>query len=767
MALAWKSKSKCLNHEHCINKLHGLRLMLRDIIKRGFLMNKISYLHFGLLGVLALTTSGYCGTENQSSQVIDTINSNNNETTSSNNIHDFITGMSAAFQTTIPAIQTGCIIKGTAKICLESDEVSSIPNNYQLADFITLPAFVQAIIYSKPDFSGDATTLPLLYTESTTALSGLNVGSIKLLRHACLYSNLSYRGSMICDHQDSGLLGSSPIGFNSLKVASGIWIDVFENSDQSGFHLPYTAAAARLVHDARFFLKNPLSYKIHSQNEAVDLVKVNANTHNLEYQTLGLGGKIMDFSTAGYMGGGVPRPTVLPVLTISPPDDPSADAAIIIQKAIDQQSKQPLINGFRNGGSILLSAGNWNMSTSLLIKSSGIVLQGDPNGGTVLIAKGSPRNLIQIGVNGSNRLAATKYAVTDAYLPLGAERINLDTTNGLNAGDRISIQIPITSEWIALLGMDKLTRDGESQVWITPGRILSIDRVIKNVDSNTQITLDSALPQPIDAVYTQSLGGASVRKYSTNTQINQVGLEHIQAQGAFVNLPISQTLWSFASFNNIVDSWMEDVSFTDFGAGAISLKKGTQRITLNNLSIIRTNLEPNDDGYPADIDLSGSQILIRNAFMYGPEVASNTALNYFFVVSSSLVTGPNVVLNMKQVAGNRGSIQPHMRWSSGLLIDNAVLPNGDISFMNRGNMGSGQGWAIGYGVIWNSITKTFINQTPPGVDNYAVGVIGEAGRRFFDGNWGTTAHMGKLYDDVPSLYLYQLNDRLGLDALKW
>lgn len=730
-------------------------------------MNNIGRVLYGIFVGLSITKTVCSNPTNDAVDAISTVKKNAQETSFNGSVHDVISSLSAAFQVKASSIQTACIVKGTRKMCLKSDAVESIPDAYKIADSMTLPAFVEAVVYSEPNFSGTTTTLPFSSSASTPALSGLNLGSIKLIRKACVYYNKNYAGSMTCDYEHSGTTGTTSLGFNSLKLASGIWIDAFQNRQQSGLHIPYTLLSPQLIGGSNNFSVRPSSYIIHSQNEPVDIVKVNSNTQKLEYATLDAGGTIMDFSTAGYMGGGVPRPVVLPVVTLTAPQDPNVDAGAIIQQAIDQQAKQALVNGFRNGGSIFLSAGTWNISSTININSSGIVLQGDSNGGTVLVAKGEPRTLIQIGATASDKLDAKKYLITDAYVPLGVEQINIADTSGLKSGDQISIQIPVTSEWIAFMGMDKLVRDGKAQVWLAPGSKISIDRVIKNVDSPTQITLDAALPQPIDARYTQSLGGAFISKYSTNNRITQVAMEHIQAKGAFLNLPISSPLWNFVSMNNIVDSWMEDVELTDFGGTAITCNKRCQRVTLSNLSIARSQLQPNTDGSAADINLSGAQVLIRNASMSSPQLASSSSLNYFFVMSGSVVEGPNVILNMTQTSGNRGSIQPHMRWSAGLLVDNAVLPNGRVEFMNRGIYGTGHGWTIGYGVIWNSITNSFHNQAPPGSNNWAVGVLGKPSPKYFNGNWGTSLHLGRLYSEVPSLYLYQLKDRLGLDALRW
>ncbi|MCH5687720.1 hypothetical protein LWM68_27710 [Niabella sp. W65] len=62
-------------------------------------------------------------------------------------------------------------------------------------------------------------------------------------------------------------------------------------------------------------------------------------------------------------------------------------------------------------------------------------------------------------------------------------------------------------------------------------------------------------------------------------------------------------------------------------------------------------------------------------------------------------------------SGN-GWIQPHQRWATGLLIDGCKVPDGGIDFMNRGEMGSGHGWSVGWAVAWNCVAKSYLNQQP-------------------------------------------------------
>ena len=104
-------------------------------------------------------------------------------------------------------------------------------------------------------------------------------------------------------------------------------------------------------------------------------------------------------------------------------------------------------------------------------------------------------------------------------------------------------------------------------------------------------------------------------------------------------------------------------------------------------------------------------------------------------------------------------VQPHMRWATGLLSDNVSVPQGTIDYINRGSDGSGHGWAIGFGVVWNS-SATLTMMQPPGSENWAIGTTGT----FAKTDTGMVDSPGKPV--VPkSLYLAQLCERLGPQAI--
>jgi len=185
------------------------------------------------------------------------------------------------------------------------------------------------------------------------------------------------------------------------------------------------------------------------------------------------------------------------------------------------------------------------------------------------------------------------------------------------------------------------------------------------------------------------------------------------------------------------------------------------RVTMQQ--VVVTHTYPNlGASKPADFSIQGCQILIDRCKASGG--------NTYFVWTGSLVSGPNVVLN-SSFSGYGSRLQPHQRWATGLLFDNCRVPDGGIDFMNRGVAGSGHGWTMGWGVAWNCLAKTYIIQDPPGVNNWAIGCVGERQQtaRLFDTGpilpEGEFESFGK--NVAPqSLYLAQLEERLGLQALR-
>jgi hypothetical protein len=133
----------------------------------------------------------------------------------------------------------------------------------------------------------------------------------------------------------------------------------------------------------------------------------------------------------------------------------------------------------------------------------------------------------------------------------------------------------------------------------------------------------------------------------------------------------------------VIDSWLRDIEVIDTTNG-ISIGEGTKRITVDRVSVTH-NVPIIGGAKPADFAVAGSQVLFNRCSGRGDST--------FYFATQAKTQGPNVVLNCT-FHGN-GHIQPHQRWATGLLIDSCKVPEGGIDLQNRGEMGSGHGWAIG------------------------------------------------------------------------
>src|SRR5881392_133407 len=135
---------------------------------------------------------------------------------------------------------------------------------------------------------------------------------------------------------------------------------------------------------------------------------------NLVYKKLETGERIMDFSFAGYGGGGVAIPNLPVKKTVAPS---GADDTEAIQKAIDEVAAMEPVNGVR--GAVLLNAGTFNCSGVISIKSSGVVLRGSGSneGGTVIKLTGRPHACVSVRGAGSPQPTGKSVKILDKYIP--------------------------------------------------------------------------------------------------------------------------------------------------------------------------------------------------------------------------------------------------------------------------------------------------------------------------------------------------------------
>ncbi|MDX9948077.1 MAG: hypothetical protein RBS38_11995 [Bacteroidales bacterium] len=499
----------------------------------------------------------------------------------------------------------------------------------------------------------------------------------------------------------------------------------------------------------------------------------------LVYVSDSLGNKIPDFSNAGYKGGGVPIPRVAIKETVWPiPGDNSVN----IQAAIDRVSAlTPDASGFR--GVVLLKMGTYPLENPIYIKASGIVLRGEGMSdiGTILIGKlqkeGQDRSfrraaLVNIEGTALKPQEETKQIITDNYVPVGARSFNVVSAKAFKAGDKILVRRIGNQAWITEIGEDSI---GAGRSRWRPFDI-NWDRVITEVKGNT-ITVDA----PILCAVETRWGGGEIMKYDDQGRLGQVGIENLRGISEY-NPAVRMTSYgnmdrgnfddktrphyegdeyysdenhyfNFISLTHTVNSWVRNISALHFGSSVVSAGNGTKWITVQDCE----SWEPVSIRAGArrfTYQLSGQLSLVQRCF--------SQKGRHSFVLGTN-ATG-NVFLNCEAVNPFATS-EPHANWITGSLYDNVKAPLSarywkDISI----------GWAGANIVFWNC-EGDFLMQSPPTATNYSFGHIGinaSIFNTFFQDLTKPNAHVESMdYHVTPkSLYLTQLKERLGEDAVK-
>ena len=468
---------------------------------------------------------------------------------------------------------------------------------------------------------------------------------------------------------------------------------------------------------------------------------------DLIYQPNALADRIPDFSNVGYYGGVVGRPNVATKVTVAPG---AGDDTALVQAAIDQVEALPLgADGFR--GAVLLTAGEYQISGQLTIQASGVVLRGvgDSLTGTVLRATGTTqRTLVKATGSGARvTVSGTTRNFADKYVPVGARSFQVDSTAGLSVGETVIINRPTTAEWINVIGMNLL------DIPWTPGNLeQSWDRVITRVEGNV-ITVDAPLTNSIDLNY----GGGTIKQYTWAGRLNNIGVESLRGISDFVSATDPNHSTWFIEMSSLQNGWVRDITAENFRQGLVTVTRNSKWVTVeDNANLTPKSVITGGERYTYNID--GQLVLVQNCY------ASEGRHDY---VLGAAVPGPNVFVN--NIAVNTFSdIGPHHRYSTGALFDN-IASDGQINVQNRGNLGTGHGWAGANMVIWNSTAPSFVVQNPPTAQNWLIGSTGSIAQgTFYVGphDPGTVESHGVAVQP-RSLYQAQLQERLEYPNLDY
>jgi hypothetical protein len=422
----------------------------------------------------------------------------------------------------------------------------------------------------------------------------------------------------------------------------------------------------------------------------------------LEYIADSLGNTIPDFSRVGYRENSVPVPVIKVVKTVSPSG--TDNDLPLLQSAIDEVSKMPANkDGFR--GAVLLTKGIYKIPGTLRISASGIVLRGEKEE-TRLIAtgKGQRTLIIARGTGNVQKTEGSEIKITDKYVPVGAKSFTLQSTKGLKKGDSIMVYRPATAQWIADIKMDQIQkRDSTIRQWDPAEYGLHFERVITRIEKN-KVFIDNPVVMAMEEKY----GGGSVYLYRFNGRINNVGIEDLVCESEYAGDTDEDHGWDAIHMNRLENGWVKNVTAKYFGYSCVNLGYQSRNITVEYCSFLSPK-STITGGRRYSFNNDGQLNLFRYCF------SSEGRHDY---VTGARVCGPNVFYQCK-AEKTKADIGPHHRWAVGTLYDN-IITDGEINVQDRGNWGTGHGWAGANQVVWNCTVSQAAIQNPwTSAKNYA------------------------------------------------
>jgi len=447
------------------------------------------------------------------------------------------------------------------------------------------------------------------------------------------------------------------------------------------------------------------------------------------------GDRIPDFSWCGYRGGGVALPDVPAKVILDPVLD--GDDHARIQGALDSVAAMPLDEkGFR--GAVLLKRGTYRVGNQLNINKSGIVLRGEGDGadGTVIIATALRKYhvLVISGIGDRKELQETNQNILADYVPVGSRTFKVKDTSAYKAGQDLLVCREGNQEWIEKIGM----KDVNSWKPFT----LKFKRVVLEVTNDT-VTVDAPIVNAIDKQW----GGGYLVRYEFPGRIENVGVEGIRCDSIYASPTDHAHAWWFVKIMNAQNVWVRNCTALHLAYSAVEIKESAKWVTvqdtqcLDMISEIKGGLR-----YPFAI--MGQLCLVQRCA--AREGRHDFVMQYW-------VPGPNVFLDCRSENSHADS-GTHQRYATGTLFDN--VETNKLNVINRGDAGSGHGWAGAQMVFWNCKARSMNVQQPPTAQNFAIGCIAEKtmGNGYRESNGVPVA--------PRSLYLQQLEERLGREAVK-
>ena len=509
------------------------------------------------------------------------------------------------------------------------------------------------------------------------------------------------------------------------------------------------------------------------------IVYYNGN-NRLVYMPDSEGNKVPDFSYAGYKNSNVEIPSGIPAVKMLAPIQ--GDNTAHIQAAIDSIALMPLqSNGFR--GALLLTKGLYNVSGTIKINASGIVLRGEGDGAdaansTIIYGTGNApihRTVVIAGGGSINywsgEVSGTRTLISSDTVYAGDRVLYVENATAYSVGDNIIIYHPCTDQWLQKINYGEVHQgefgsDSLDVPWEVNSQPIIFNRVITNISGN-RITIDA----PVFNHLVKTESPSYIYKYDRAGLLTNIGIENLRIDIETAGGLDENHAWQALDLCQVEDAWVKNCTFIHFGQSGIRTLNAT-RITVDSCRALDPVSEiTGERRYNFQLAEGSQLILFRNCY------SSNGRHDY---MSNGASTVSGCVFLDCISTGAYAPSEGHRRWSQGLLYDNLKELTGPrptyeprlLCLYNRGFEGTGHGWSAVHSVAWNCDVNTgaLIVQKPPTGQNYALGckgaVTGLYPLALFVEPQGFIEGTDQQNINPRSLFIAQLADRLNSSGVQ-
>jgi hypothetical protein len=267
---------------------------------------------------------------------------------------------------------------------------------------------------------------------------------------------------------------------------------------------------------------------------------------------------------------------------------------------------------------------------------------------------------------------------------------------------------PGTARWIHDLKMDAIVPRKGTRQWHPAEYNLSFERTVTHIKGN-RIFIDNPVVMGMEDQY----GGGYVYKYRFPGRLHEDGVEDIRFRSDYNGQYDEDHGWTAITMNDLENGWVRHVTSLYFGYSCVSLGREAVHITVTDSRCLD----------PKSIITGGRRYSFNNDGQLNLFMHLETRGGRHDFVTGARTAGPNVFYDCV-ARETHADIGPHHRWSMGTLYDN-IRTDGEINVQDRGNWGSGHGWAGVNQVIWNCTAKRAAVQDPwVSGHNYCIGLTG-------------------------------------------